>query len=433
MGYMVSLPVILATASLGLPRKHWLHLWGVRPVRQHRWPRGVWRSHSHQRQQPRGGGPVCQHIGRGVFGYALASSGLTYGVYGLATSTEGRGLYGWADATSGATYGGYGRSDSTSGRGLYGYATAASGVNYGVQGQSDSTSGRGVYGYASAASGTTYGVYSESTSTDGRGVYGVVTAASGTTYGVYGQSLSTSGRGVYGYASAASGSNIGVYGRSDSTSGYGLYGIAQAASGTTYGVYGQSNSTTGYAGYFAGYGADALYVENSGGGRAIRAYSPNDTAVWGSTDSGIAGVDGRAAGTGRGVSGRATATTGTNYGVYGRTDSPAGYGGYFVGNLHTTGTLSKSAGSFKIDHPLDPANKYLYHSFVESPDMKNIYDGVAILDAKGAAVVTLPDWFEALNRDFRYQLTPVGAAMPDLHIAQEIQGNRFQIAGGKPG
>ncbi|HZS45939.1 MAG TPA: hypothetical protein VFC63_12620, partial [Blastocatellia bacterium] len=59
------------------------------------------------------------------------------------------------------------------------------------------------------------------------------------------------------------------------------------------------------------------------------------------------------------------------------------------------GTLSKAAGSFKIDHPLEPDKKYLYHSFVESPDMKNIYDGVVVLDRRGQAVVTLPDWFEA--------------------------------------
>jgi hypothetical protein len=101
--------------------------------------------------------------------------------------------------------------------------------------------------------------------------------------------------------------------------------------------------------------------------------------------------------------------------------------GYFAGNL------SKGGGSFKIDHPLDPANKYLSHSFVESPDMKNVYDGVVRLDANGEAWVTLPDYFEALNRDFRYQLTSIGAPAPNLYVAQEVSGNRFKIAGGKPG
>jgi hypothetical protein len=103
-----------------------------------------------------------------------------------------------------------------------------------------------------------------------------------------------------------------------------------------------------------------------------------------------------------------------------------------TGNLHVNGNLSKNGGSFKIDHPLDPANKYLYHSFVESPDMMNVYNGVVVFDKKGEAVVELPDWFEALNRDFRYQLTSIGRFMP-LYIAREISGNKFKIAGGRPG
>ena len=101
--------------------------------------------------------------------------------------------------------------------------------------------------------------------------------------------------------------------------------------------------------------------------------------------------------------------------------------------MKVSGNLSKSGGSFKIDHPLDPANKYLSHSFVESPDMKNIYDGVATLDGNGEAVVELPAWFDALNKDFRYQLTAIGAPGPDLYIAQKISGNRFTIAGGVSG
>ena len=101
--------------------------------------------------------------------------------------------------------------------------------------------------------------------------------------------------------------------------------------------------------------------------------------------------------------------------------------------MDVDGNLSKAGGSFKIDHPLDPANKYLYHSFVESPDMMNIYNGNATLDGNGEAVVTLPDWFETLNRDFRYQLTAVGAPGPNLYVAEEIFGNHFKIAGGRPG
>src|SRR5205085_11496859 len=72
----------------------------------------------------------------------------------------------------------------------------------------------------------------------------------------------------------------------------------------------------------------------------------------------------------------------------------------------------------------------LCHSFVESPDMKNIYDGVAVLDNRGEAVVELPEWFEALNKDFRYQLTPLNSSAPNLFIAQEIRNGCFKIAGG---
>jgi hypothetical protein len=53
--------------------------------------------------------------------------------------------------------------------------------------------------------------------------------------------------------------------------------------------------------------------------------------------------------------------------------------------------------------------------------------------AGGEAVVQLPDWFETLNADFRYQLTAIGAPGPNLYIAQEVQGNSFRLAGGSPG
>ena len=104
----------------------------------------------------------------------------------------------------------------------------------------------------------------------------------------------------------------------------------------------------------------------------------------------------------------------------------------FWGNLAITGALSKGSGTFVIDHPLDPKNKLLYHSFVESPDVKNIYDGIATLDSKGEATIQLPAYFELLNTDFRYQFFPMGSAMPDLFIKQEVKGNKFTIAGGVP-
>lgn len=102
-------------------------------------------------------------------------------------------------------------------------------------------------------------------------------------------------------------------------------------------------------------------------------------------------------------------------------------------DMHVSGTLSKASGSFRIDHPLDPENKYLYHSFVESPDMMNIYNGNVSLDQDGKALVTMPEWFVPLNRDFRYQLTAIGAPGPNLHISKPMSGNQFEIAGGAAG
>jgi hypothetical protein len=97
------------------------------------------------------------------------------------------------------------------------------------------------------------------------------------------------------------------------------------------------------------------------------------------------------------------------------------------GNFSATG-----AKSFKIDHPLDPANKYLVHASVESPDMMNIYNGTATTDRHGLAVVALPDYFEALNRDFRYQLTAIGQFAQAI-VAKKIVHNRFVIRTNKPG
>jgi len=101
------------------------------------------------------------------------------------------------------------------------------------------------------------------------------------------------------------------------------------------------------------------------------------------------------------------------------------------GDVRISGTLFKGAGSFKIDDPIDPANKYLYHSFVESPDMMNIYNGNVVTDRHGLAAVTLPAYFSALNRDFRYQLTVVGQFAQAI-IARKIASNRFVIRTNKP-
>ena len=65
--------------------------------------------------------------------------------------------------------------------------------------------------------------------------------------------------------------------------------------------------------------------------------------------------------------------------------------------------------------------------------MKNVYDGNVELDDKGEAWIQMPDYFEALNREFRYLLTPIRAPAPSLFVAEMISDNRFKIAGGPAG
>ncbi len=136
--------------------------------------------------------------------------------------------------------------------------------------------------------------------------------------------------------------------------------------------------------------------------------------------------------TGYGVYGNCGPSNPNRYGVYGTCQSSNGnWGGYFYGNLHSTGTSTKGGGGYKIDHPQNPENMYLAHSDVSSPEMKNIYDGVVTTDSRGRVEVQLPDYFESLNSDFRYQLTVVGTFAQAI-ISEEISGNRFVIETDKP-
>jgi hypothetical protein len=122
-----------------------------------------------------------------------------------------------------------------------------------------------------------------------------------------------------------------------------------------------------------------------------------------------------------------------NAAVYGVDFGGSGphFAGYFLGNVQVTGTLSKGAGTFKIDHPQDPLNKYLVHSFVESPDMMNVYNGNIVTDKDGKAIVELPGYFEAENVDFKYQLTVIGQFSQAI-IGEEIKDNKFVILTDKP-
>jgi hypothetical protein len=189
--------------------------------------------------------------------------------------------------------------------------------------------------------------------------------------------------------------------------------------------------------------AQLLPVFGSAGGSARAVVGLNNnagaegTGVQGIHQGGGYGVLGSSV-SGTGVYGFSSGNDGSGRGVFGSNQQPNGYAGYFLGNARVTGDLTVDGnctgctGPSKIDHPVDPANKYLYHSAVESQDMMNIYNGNVTLDDKGEAVVQMPEWFEALNQEFRYQLTTIGGFAP-VYIAEKVQGNSFKIAGGKPG
>lgn len=276
---------------------------------------------------------------------------------------------------------------------------------------------------ASAASGKTWGVFARNNSTSDNARAGDFWAngTSGGTYGVYVENNSAGDAATTGFfwANADSGSTKAVWALNDSDGDDSRAGHfrSRGTSGRTYGVWTDVDSPNGVALYAT---APVTAVVGMAGNSSLPT-----RGVYGWVNS---NADGAAAGYFH-----ADRSSGRTYAVYGLNDSPAGYAGYFDGNVHVAGTLTKSAGSFKIDHPLDPANRYLMHSFVESPDMKNVYDGVIELDEMGEAWVELPTYFDALNRDFRYQLTPIGGPAPGLYVAREVEDNRFQIAGGEPG
>lgn len=225
------------------------------------------------------------------------------------------------------------------------------------------------------------------------------------------------GTGVYGVGGSSTTNSPGGIGS------FGQGGLSSAGFGGV-GLWGQGGS--GDAG--GGDGAFALGGDAGNGpaGTGLRARGGSTFATTGGT--GIFAEGGSAAFLGAGGDGL-VASKGSG--------SPDGRAGVFNGDvmidgdLNVTGNVSKGGGSFKIDHPLDPENKYLYHSFVESPDMMNIYNGNVTTDGDGDAVVELPEYFEALNRDCRYQLTVIGTFAQAI-VMEKIKGNHFRIKTNAP-
>jgi hypothetical protein len=305
--------------------------------------------------------------------------------------------------------------------------------------------------------------------------------------GVAGFTQSDGSAGVVGFAT---GTGTGV--RADAIAGPGVHAhsqagpAVQAASDTAHGVVGQAQAkdaagVSGTNDHKSGVGVDAY----SGAGIALRAHSTSGTAVYAETlDAGAVtantwsksepaisafslgpAVNAEGGTIGVNAIGVKTGLSAVSLGVTDPSDNTAGVGvfgtsmvgdgvsgvtlsgvgvrgigapqagawaGLFEGNVLVAGTLVKFADFFQIDHPLDPDDKVLRHATVESNEYKTFYDGIVSLNERGAARVRLPDWFDALNRDVRYQLTPVGEPAPRLHIAEEARAGEFAISGGQP-
>jgi hypothetical protein len=358
--------------------------------------------------------------GAGTALFSIRNTGGGIGMFG--SSPSGNGLYG----DTGTGYGVYGT--CLTGRGVYGRAFSNFGV--GVFG-AGTGSGTGVGGESST------GVAVKGTSSAGTGIEGSSGGSSLSNYGVFGYAY---GGGVAVRGQSTTGAPGGSF---DSLNGHGVVGNTSSAStgvsgvagfnlSVGPGVYGSADIGTGVRGLsLSGLGV----YGGSASGAGLMGFSSSGNGVHGEsgTNDGVVGVGGRWGVRGSFGGGDAWGYLGgSGVGVYGNAGSnpPASrWAGVFDGNVSVNGTLTKTSGSFKIDHPLDPEHKYLYHSFVESPDMKNVYDGNVVTDDQGFATVTLPEWFEALNSDFRYQLTVLGGGPEWVHarISREISGNAFVI------
>jgi len=337
-------------------------------------------------------------------------------------------------------------------QGLYGKARGA-GTNYGVRGYA----GLGTTNYAGYFTSdkvdfSTHVVHAEFTGSGEGNPTAVYGKAKPGNYWGYGGYFEGGRTGAYGFVESGTDSEFLEYTGFEGTA-TGLSGIKRgivgdaSGPGTNYGVYGiASGGSTNYSGYFYGVTpSNDTHVVHAEYGVPAAA---DAKAVWGECDTvdyygfggyfvgGYVGAKGEVSPTGSsqyyGLWGAANGGSGTNYGVFGvATGSGTNYAGYFQGDVHVTGTLTAGTKSFKIDHPLDPENKYLVHTSVESPDMMNIYNGNVTTDGTGRAVVELPAYFKALNQDFRYQLTVIGTFAQAI-VAEEIRDNRFVIKTDKP-
>lgn len=287
---------------------------------------------------------------------------------------------------------------------------------------------------------TTFGVWGDSQTGDGvlgtasiptgganSGVHGIYEQPSGITPPI----VPVAGCGVWGDSSdfpGVFGSSNGFYGVGGiCTSGDGVYGETEAAGSG--GVRGINNATANPFSVAAGVvGIGDCGVQASGNTLGIQCSAKSVGLSVNVNTSGEEGVVGAIVSV---PSGLGAIINANDVALFAAVPQP-GLAAVFSGDVGVGGHLYKFGGGFQIDHPLSPDSKVFNHSFVESSERKNIYDGVVKLDAKGAAMVKLPAWLEAVNGSFRYQLTSIGGPAPNLHVSKKISTGRFQIAGGKP-
>ncbi|MCC7029926.1 MAG: hypothetical protein IT257_06440 [Chitinophagaceae bacterium] len=257
--------------------------------------------------------------------------------------------------------------------------------------------------------------------------------------GVNTSALSTANTVAYGIYSTANGdgNNVAAYFASDR--GDSMLGVVSIVNndmnllnGNNAALIVSNHSTPGLAGVGIRSTGGFIGVSGTGGYYGVRGISEGD-----GESMGVIGIANPGANpnsdTKSGVYGVAQGGLGYNIGMlgYSPTAGNLDYAGYFIGKLNVSGMLSKGGGTFRIDHPLDPTNKYLYHSFVESPDMMNVYNGNVTSNANGEAIVNLPAYFEAENKDFKYQLTVIGKDSR-VYISEEINNNTFKIKTSEP-
>jgi trimeric autotransporter adhesin len=216
----------------------------------------------------------------------------------------------------------------------------------------------------------------------------------------------------------------------------GQVAMGTATPGAQLGVVASSNA------YPAIYGQAGTAANGSGqnGSAGIETYGgsadlSNSSTSGGDGIDGYGGTGSEFGGSGGVFSGATNGGGAPGDGVVGFSGGPTTdfgpFAGSFDGDIFVNGGISNESVRITIDHPLDPANKYLVHSSVQSAEMKNIYDGNVTTDANGEATVELPEWFESLNRDFRYQLTAIGQFAQAI-IGSEINNHQFTIRTDKP-